>query len=185
MKLAAFKRVDRRRRIGAYRYDPEYEPQRRPWLSDDHGDILASKTQRCHTDKVEHPVNGERASPVGCRSLWGRRLKVGSRGRPEGDLESEGNDGVGQGDEEIGDHGGTPAPDNELPEMQRRMALGLDIFLGYVRSVFDTRTSSRVTAPLCCDPECTEGVVGIRLGSSLTMCIGRKKENEKKAMMIK
>lgn len=46
----------------------------------------------------------------------------------EGDLERERDETVCEGHEQVGDHGGEPAPDYQLVEVHWRVALGSDVF---------------------------------------------------------
>lgn len=46
---------------------------------------------------------------------------------PEVDLESHGNEGVGERKHEVGAYRGAPAPYDELGELQRRMVFGLEV----------------------------------------------------------
>lgn len=45
----------------------------------------------------------------------------------EVDLEGHGDEGVGEGEHEVGAHCGEPAPDDHLVEFERWMALGVDV----------------------------------------------------------
>ena len=109
--------------------DPEDEPHGGPGLADDHGDVLAREAEGDHAYEVEHPVDDKGAFAVG---VWvggdggGRGGGVG-----KGDLEGEGDEGVGEGHEEVGEHGADPADDDEFPKFDGRVSawgdeLGVD-----------------------------------------------------------
>ena len=106
--------VKRRRDVGD---DPEDEPHGRPGLPDDHGDVLARQPEGDHADEVDHPVHDEGALAVGVRVVAHRR----GRGVGDGDLEGAGDEGVGEGHEEVGGHGAGPAHQDELPELDGRV----------------------------------------------------------------
>lgn len=80
--------------------DPEDEPHGGPRLADGHGDVLAREAEGDHADEVDHPVHDERALAVGVRVGGDRGARGGGVG--EGDLEGEGDEGVGEGHEEVG-----------------------------------------------------------------------------------
>ena len=80
--------------------DPEDQPERRPWHANHHGHILTCQTKRDHADVVDHPVHRKTAVVVGgggiCDFGWRRW------GRGERDLEGERDEGVEEGEEEVG-----------------------------------------------------------------------------------
>lgn len=107
--------------------DPEDEPQRRPRLANDHGHVLAGEAQGDHAEEVDHPPDWERSEAVRGRiegDLDARRGRL-----PERDLHREGDERVAQGHEEVRYQCRYPPPDDKLPEVQGRVALGLDVFL--------------------------------------------------------
>ena len=99
--------------------DPEDEPHGRPGLADGHGDVFAREPQRDHADEVDHPVDRKGAVAVGVRVVG--HGDVGGGGVGEGDLEGEGDEGVGEGHEKVGEHGADPAHEDEFPEPDRRV----------------------------------------------------------------
>ena len=99
--------------------DPEDEPERRPGLADGHGDVLARHAEGDHADEVDGPVDDEGGLAVGVRVVGDGGVGGGVVG--EGDLEGEGDEGVGEGHEEVGDYGADPAHDDELPEFDGRV----------------------------------------------------------------
>ena len=107
------------KRRGDVRDDPEDEPHGRPGLADDHGDVLAREAEGDHAHEVDHPVDDKGGFAVGvwvCGDGGGRGGGVG-----KGDLEGEGDEGVGEGHEEVGEHGADPADDDEFPEFDGRV----------------------------------------------------------------
>ena len=99
--------------------DPEDQPHGRPRLPNHHGHVLARQPQRNHPHPINHPEHHKRCLTIGVRiSDAGEH---GARLVAEGDLERQGDERVGQGHEEIGGHGGDPAPDDELLELERRV----------------------------------------------------------------
>ena len=100
--------------------DPEDQPHGRPRLPNHHRHVLARQPQRNHPHPVNHPEHHKRALTICIRisdaGVHRARLVA------EGDLECQGDERVGQGHEEIGDNGGDPAPDDELLELERRVA---------------------------------------------------------------
>ena len=94
----------------------------------------------------------------------------------ERDLERQRDHRVGEGDEDVGRDGREQPPDNELPEVQRGMALWRDIFL-----------NSHVSVS-CYDRHqmlCHGARLHQKIAKPLTVCIGRKNAKEKKAIMIR
>ena len=67
--------------------DPEDEPERRPGLADDHGDVLAGDAEGDHAHEVDHPVHDE--SPLAVRVGARGDFRRGGRGVRKGDLEGE------------------------------------------------------------------------------------------------
>ena len=104
--------------------DPEDEPHGRPRLPDGHRDVLAREAEGDHADEVDHPVDDEGAFAVRVGVVGDRG--AGGGGVREGDLEGEGDEGVGEGHEEVGQHGADPADEDELPEFDGRVASGRD-----------------------------------------------------------
>lgn len=117
----------RRRRGNAGMETYKDKPHARPRLPDNHGHILARETKRTHADEVKHPVNEEGALSVGIRvpvfdergpHLRGDRVAAGKV-----DLECQGDEGVGKGEEEIGGDGAEPADYDELDKFEGWVAL--------------------------------------------------------------
>lgn len=73
--------------------DPEDEPHGGPRLPDCHCYVLASETEGDHADKVDHPVDDERALTVRVGVIGDHSAR--SSGVIEGDLEGERDEGVG------------------------------------------------------------------------------------------
>ena len=104
--------------------NPEYQPHRRPRLPDYHCDVFACESKRNHPDPINHPVHHE-----GCRAICIRVMRHFVPGRSrvvERDLESQRDEGVEERHGEVGGHGGEPAVDDELVEVEWRMAGGDD-----------------------------------------------------------
>lgn len=110
-------RVEARRYI---RNDPEDQPHGRPRLPDQHCHILAREAQRNHAHEINHPVYHKCAfaERVG---VFGNLGRCSGRIR-ERNLESKRNQRIGKRHETVGNNGGRPAPYDELPEFQRRVA---------------------------------------------------------------
>ena len=107
--------------------DPEDEPHGGPGLTDGHGDVLARETEGHHADEVDHPVDDEGAFAVSVRVVGDDCAGRGGVG--EGDLVGEGDEGVGEGHEEVGQYGADPADDDEFPKLDGRVeAAGRDEF---------------------------------------------------------
>lgn len=104
--------------------DPEDEPHGRPGLADGHGHVLAREAEGDHADEVDHPVDDEGALAAGV-GVVGDRCARGGR-VAEGDLEGEGDEGVGEGHEEVGQYGADPADEDEFPEFDGRVPSGGD-----------------------------------------------------------
>ena len=120
---AQVQRVERGRDISD---DPENQPHGRPRLSNDHGDVFARDSQSHHAHEVDHPIHHKRTFAV--------RVWVRGNGRVRGvvigkrDLKSEGDQAVGEGHEEVGEHGADPADDDEFPELDGRVSFRGDEF---------------------------------------------------------
>ncbi len=112
-------------RIKARRHitdNPEDQPHRSPRLPNDHRHVLARQAQRYHPYPVDHPIHNESrcAVCVGivCHLVPWRGWVV------EGDLEGEGDEGIEKGHGQVGSHCGEPAVDDELVEVEWRVAGG-------------------------------------------------------------
>ena len=111
--------VEAVKRRGDVGDDPEDEPERRPGLSDGHGDVLARHAEGDHADEVDGPVHHEGGVAVRVRVVGDGGVRGGVVG--EGDLEREGDEGVSERHEEVGDYGADPAHDDEFPEFDGRV----------------------------------------------------------------
>lgn len=99
---------------------PKDQPHRRPRLADDHRHVLARQAERPHAEEVDHPVHHERRLPVRIRIV--RHLCFRRGLLVEGDLEGERDHAVCERHGEVGAHGGDPAVEDELVEVERRVA---------------------------------------------------------------
>ena len=106
--------------------DPEDEPHGRPRLPDGHGDVLAREAEGDHADEVDHPVDDKGALAVSLGAVGANGPRGG--GVAKGDLVGEGDEGVGEGHEEVGQYGAHPANDDEFPEFDGRVAAWCDEF---------------------------------------------------------
>ena len=103
-------------------YHPKDQPHRRPRLTNDHRHVLTCQAERPHAEEVDHPVHYERRLPVRVRIV---RHLCGRRGLlVEGDLEGERDHAVCERHGEVGAHGREPAVEDELVEVERRVAGG-------------------------------------------------------------
>lgn len=113
------------------RNHPKNKKQPHPWRAHHHGGILTREPQRNHTKEIQHPVYQKRAMAVRNRVPVGDVSNLGFArdriGVCEVDLKGHGDEGVGERQHEVGAHCGKPAPDNHLPELERGVALWVDI----------------------------------------------------------
>lgn len=97
------------------RNNPKNKPNRSPRLSQKHSHILASQPQRRHPNPINHPKHQKRTLAI---RIWVATGFGWGCGRTrKRNLKGERNQGIRKGEEEIGCHGGNPAPDDELVEM--------------------------------------------------------------------
>lgn len=73
--------------------DPEDEPHGGPGRPDGHCDVFAREAEGDHADEVDHPVDDEGAFGVRVGVVGDERVRSGGVGK--GDLEGEGDEGVG------------------------------------------------------------------------------------------
>lgn len=104
--------------------DPEDEPHGTPRLADDHCHVLACETEGDHADEVDHPVDDKGAFAVSVGVLGDHCFRSG--GVVEGDLEGEGDEGVCEGHEQVGEDCAHPADEDEFPEFDGRVPTGGD-----------------------------------------------------------
>lgn len=120
--------IERRRHI---RNNPKDEEQPHPRHPHDHSHVLARQSQRDHAEEVQHPVYQKRAvairDRVPVRNV--RDLRLGRNGIcvRKINLECHGDKRVGEREHEVGTECGEPAPENELPEFERWVALGVNV----------------------------------------------------------
>ena len=123
--------VERRRHV---RDDPENQEQAHPWHTHNHGHVLTRQAERNHAEEVEHPVHQECCMAIGnriaVRNVRDLGLRCDGIGVSEVDLESHGDEGVGQREHEVCAQCCEPAPKDQLPELKRRVTLR--VYVGHV-----------------------------------------------------
>lgn len=110
---------------------PEDQPKAHPRLPHEHGHVLARQAQRRHPEEVQHPINGKAAPPIRIRVAvggdGGEHLAIHGVPAGEIDLKGERDEAIGERQENVGGNGGEPAPADQLPELERRVAFGLEV----------------------------------------------------------
>lgn len=105
------------------RNDPKDQEQTHPRHTHNHSHVLTRQAQRNHTAKVQHPIDHKRRAAKCHRIAFALDSDLGVTshgvGIPKVDLERHTDEGVGEREHKVSRESSTPAPDDELSELER------------------------------------------------------------------